>query len=201
MCDLVSHMRKAIIAVTVLIVLFIVPPAGESVSTEHETREPCIEIDAISEERAMYNASDRLEQIFSEHNVSLNVTVDDTDAPHAADIDDVRQISKQYRDSPSCYYVFVTNNVTDVQGITSGDIAMIQNDDPTHENETMSTLMHETGHLMGLDDDMAGVDSYRYNETEYNSIMNYSSGWMLDYSDGDDKVGRDEWELIRELHD
>jgi hypothetical protein len=66
-----------------------------------------------------------------------------------------------------------------------------------HDPYMASLFMHEIGHSFGLGPEMDGIDASNYNATEYNSVMNYNALYeQLDYSNGTDSVGRDEWSYV-----
>lgn len=106
-----------------------------------------------------------------------NNRIDDTGTVNKDDFLDYYKNYNKYEDK-GYYYAIVSDEVYLDSSEDAGFAAKPLNTlvIQTHPNETIEQgiLMHEIGHLLGLEpSDYKGIDTY-YDKTKYNSVMNYN---------------------------
>lgn len=96
------------------------------------------------------------------------------------------QIHSDYK-MKGYYHAYIVDNATvnneTVGGFTNSErYSMVVVESEFHQGVTQATFMHELGHNLGLlDSKFDGIDSGKYSEENYRSVMNYNHQTKIEY--------------------
>jgi len=141
-----------------------------------------------------------LHVLLDDRGLTANETVYSRDRPGTRDdIYDFRDATFDARES-GYYYVLLADDAAyagDPSYVGAGRPGVVVMETFDRPMLTASLFVHELGHAFGLGAETNGIDEKRYSTVEYDSVMNYNGLYeQLDYSDGTDLVGRDEWAYV-----
>lgn len=168
----------------------------------------CIEIESTEDASFPTSVKSFIEWSFAERGYRIRFFEGDQNLPFrgTATHEDWRElVGGGFSQREDCYHLLIVNEWTGdpIGGIdpaghgNSRGYAVVEQ---LGNGRNMASLtMHELGHAagMGVNSGHEGVDSWDYSVNEYRSVMNLNGLYdLLTYSDGQDVVGRDEWEMV-----
>lgn len=179
-----------------------------------------IEVDASGDNRVTANTIAQIETTFAsapvsnpgdEAGIDAHVIVDDLGLAssgtvysqnRSGDRTDIYDFRNEQFDARGAgyYYVLLTDDAAydgDDTYVGAGRPGVVVMQTFESSQLTASLFMHELGHAFGLNAGADGIDDETYTTEEYKSVMNYNGLYeQLDYSDGSDELGRDEWAFV-----